>query len=168
MERSGAKTIVKEMVDGEALPVRPEDPEIEQMTLFDNFDVKNSSFNPFSFAAEVRKAGRPKGSKNKSTIANKEYCARRGYSNALDLIAVEAMMDPLEVKKRLGCSIEAAMSWVREFRFEYAEYTEKKMPKAVELDSNGMPSIFVANFQTPDLSKVDAIEASFSQMGVAK
>lgn len=144
--KSGAKKVVGDLVKGEALPVRPDD-EIEQLRLFDDFDAK--TVDPFEFAKAVRKAGRPKGSLNKATLANKEYCQKRGYACALDLIAVEAMQDPREVQKRFACTIEAAMQWVRDMRFELAEYTEKKMPRAVELDSDGPLSVVVANFQMP-------------------
>ena len=168
MERPGVRAAVEEIVDGGALPVKPAEPEVEQMTLFDDFDVNSKKFSPYEFAKAVRKAGRPKGSLNKSTIANKEYCLKRGYGCALDLLAVEAHMDPKEVQRRFGCSIEAAMAWVKDFRMEYAEYTEKKMPRAVELDSDGPVSLAVINFQAPDLSKAETVEAEFTVKEGAK
>lgn len=168
MDKTGIASAVDEIVKGGALPVKPEDPEVEQIDLFDDFNVKSKSFNPFEFAKKVRKAGRPKGSLNKSTIANKEYCLKRGYGCALDLLAVEAQMDPREVQQRFGCSIEAAMSWVKDFRMEYAEYTEKKMPRAVELDADGPVSLAVINFQAPDVSKADTVEAEFTVKEGAK
>ena len=61
MDRTGVKAAIDEVVKGGALPVKPEEPEIEQMTLFDDFNVKERGFNPFEFAKQVRKAGRPKG-----------------------------------------------------------------------------------------------------------
>lgn len=168
MERTGVRAAVEEIVDGGALPVKPAEPEVEQMTLFDDFNVRARDFDPYDFAKKVRKAGRPKGSLNKSTIANKEYCLKRGYACALDLLAVEAQMDPCEVRRRFGCSIEAAMAWVKDFRMEYAEYTEKKMPRAMELDSDGPVSLAVINFQAPDLSKAETVEAEFTVKEGAK
>ena len=162
MNKTGVAAAVDEIVKGGALPVKPEAEEMEQIDLFDDFDVKEVGFDPFAFAKKVRKAGRPKGAQNKSTLANKEYCLKRGYGCALDLLAVEAHMDPKEVQKRFGCSIEAAMAWVKDFRMEYAEYTEKKMPRAVELDSDGPVSLAVINFQAPDLSKAETVEAEFT------
>lgn len=161
MDRTGVKAAIDEVVKGGALTVKPETEEMEQIDLFDDFDVKEVGFDPFAFAKKVRKAGRPKGAQNKSTLANKEYCLKRGYGCALDLLAVEAHMDPKEVQRRFGCSIEAAMAWVKDFRMEYAEYTEKKMPRAVELDSDGPVSLAVINFQAPDLSKAETVEAEF-------
>lgn len=162
MNKTGVASAVNEIVKGGALPVKPEDPEIEQIDLFDHFDGKKT--NALEFAKKVRKAGRPKGSLNKSTIANKEYCMKRGYACALDMLAIEAMMDPVEVQKRFGCSIESAMAWVKDFRMEYAEYTEKKMPRAMELDSNGPVSLAVLNFQAPDIQKADIVEAGFKEV----
>lgn len=166
MNKTGIASAVDEIVKGGTLPVKPEDPEIEQIDLFDHFDVKKT--NALEFAKKVRKAGRPKGSLNKSTIANKEYCMKRGYACALDMLAIEAMMDPVEVQKRFDCSIESAMAWVKDFRMEYAEYTEKKMPRAMELDSNGPVSLAVLNFQAPDVSKADTVEAEFTVKEGAK
>lgn len=162
MNKTGVVSAVEEIVKGGALPVRPEDPEIEQIDLFDNYDVRKT--NALEFAQKVRKAGRPKGALNKSTLANKEYCMKRGYVCALDMLAIEASLDPVEVQRRFGCTIEAAMAWVKDFRMEYAEYTEKKMPRAMELDSNGPVSLAVLNFQAPDIQKADAVEASFKEI----
>nr|DAF54015.1 MAG TPA: hypothetical protein [Siphoviridae sp. ctFgp7] len=147
-DKSGIKTAVNELVKDGEMSVLPEEEEPEQMTLFERMnDVRSIRDNPHAFGQALRRAaGRPKGAKNKSTLANKEYCLRRGYPCALDLIAFEASQDPLEVKKRLGCSIEAAMAWVRSFREQYADFTEKRQPRAVAVEGDATPVFNIVQF----------------------
>ena len=147
-DKNGIKTAVAELIDDGDMCVLPPEEEIEQMTLFDKMnDVKSIKKNPHDFGQALRRAaGRPKGAKNKATLANKEYCLRRGYPCALDLIAFEASQDPLEVKKRMGCSIEAAMAWVRSFREQYADFTEKRQPRAVAVEGDVAPVFNVVQF----------------------
>ncbi len=145
--KSGVKTAVDELVKSGELPVRPEEDELEQMSLFDEMgDFNAIRRDPHAFGQALRKAGRPKGAKNKSTLANKEYCLKRGYACALDLIAFEANQDPLEVKERLGCSIEAAMAWVRSFREQYADFTEKRQPRALDVTGDVAPVFNIVQF----------------------
>jgi hypothetical protein len=146
-EKNGIKTAVNELVGSGEMTVLPPEPDVEQMNLFDQMDSARKD--PHSFGKALRKAaGRPKGARNRATLANKEYCLRRGYACALDLIAFEASQDPLEIRQRFGCSIEAAMAWVRSFREQYADFTEKRMPRAVEFDGDTAPVFQVVNFST--------------------
>lgn len=86
--------------------------------------------------AAERGRGRPPGSQNKNTLDWAKYIGAR-YTNPLIFLAETYCRPVAELAKELGCSKEKAYSFQLAAATKMTEYTNQKMPTAVELGMDG-------------------------------
>lgn len=148
----------------ENLPVRPEEQPAFDF-LFDGFQIPKSRNARIKLAQDVRKraVGRPKGSRNKSSLANREYCQKAGYMSALDIVGSRASMGIAELAAIEGLDMPtAAALW--KFCVElYAKYTEKPMPQQADVNINEQRLVVVKKYAAEDESDVTIETADFRE-----
>ena len=128
-----------------ALAAAPETERIEQLGLFPAAAIGELPAAAVDRQAALRRGpGRPAGAVNKRTAAMADYLLKR-YPSPLQALAETYSRSVHDLAAELGCSrLEAFQLQVRAAT-ELAPYRHGKMPVSIDLNSNNIPMIMMAD-----------------------
>lgn len=114
--------------------------------LFGELDLEVAAFDR-STVAPPRRAGRPKGSPNRSTLQLQRYLMSRGYRDPAEFLAATMSMDVRQLAARLAGHEDASrvsfdqaldvLDLQRRAAGELLPYFHKRLPQAVEVTGEG-------------------------------
>lgn len=95
---------------------------------------------------QAKRAGRPKGAKNRKTEQVQAYYHARGYTDPLLILAEIANADPLALAQVIGGKEprKAAFDAIRGAASELMPYFHGKMPVKVEVEGGQLPVLVIA------------------------
>ncbi len=162
-EKTGKALAEQKLI--ESVPIEPPEAQQEFEFLFDGLQIPKNREQRIKLAQEVRKraVGRPKGSRNKSSLANKEYCQKAGYMSALDIVGSRASMGIAELAAIEGLEMDTAASLWKFCVELYAKYTEKPMPQQVDANINEQKLVVVKKYAAEDEAGVTIETADFCE-----
>lgn len=162
-EKTGKALAEQQLI--EAAPIEPPEAQQEFDFLFDGFQMPKNREQRIKLARDVRKraVGRPKGSRNKSSLANKEYCQKAGYMSALDIVGSRASMGIAELAAIEGLEMDTAASLWKFCVELYAKYTERPMPQQADVNINEQKLVVVKKYAAEDENGVTIETADFRE-----
>ena len=155
-EKTGKALAEQKLI--ESVPIEPPEAQQEFEFLFDGLQIPKNREQRIKLAQEVRKraVGRPKGSRNKSSLANKEYCQKAGYMSALDIVGSRASMGIAELAAIEGLEMDTAASlWKQVMQQVHADLENKSFAKP----STGLTTVTIcadSGLQATEACKHDA------------
>jgi hypothetical protein len=118
----------------------------EQGDLLRAFEEEVEGFEDQAIAPPKRRAGRPEGSPNRSTLQLQKFLMQRGYRDPAEFLASVYSMDVKDLARRLGCKAIEALEVQRKAAAECMPYFHQRMPQAVHHTGDGArPLIIIAD-----------------------